>query len=263
MSSGVWEIGDLKVGGAKTEKPYFAESPWVEFHDDGTASGGYGCTAFQVKAEVRATKLIVGEDLGEPPAPSATPDPSEPGDWCRPSDATMKRDLEDYERKLKRFFQGPLTIARKPPHNASGNTRLELKNKRGDAVNVERNRTEGFFDIRWRLDAQTAQDGQEGYKSGDDLYFDFHPDGTVTGKLGCNDFTAEALFSGVHVSFRDPALTTRRTCPAPNMQDERSVLKTLSRSENYAYGASSEDLGLYAGQYPFNTGLRFKAMPRR
>ncbi|MEV0375123.1 META domain-containing protein [Streptomyces sp. NPDC050636] len=65
-----------------------------------------------------------------------------------------------------------------------------------------------------------AGDSQDGFESGDDIYFDFHPDGTVTGKLGCNDFTAKAFFSGVHVSFRDPALTTHRTCPAPNMQDE-------------------------------------------
>ncbi|MEV0375701.1 META domain-containing protein [Streptomyces sp. NPDC050636] len=250
-------------------KQYFIDSPWVEFHDDGTASGAYGCTAFRVKAEVRAAKLVVGEDLGKPPNPSATPAPSDSGDKCVPYGADQKKDLADYEGKLKRFFHGPLTITEKPPEKPSerpeksGNTRLELKNEHGEAVSVMRNTPEGFFDTRWRLEALRPEDTLIGFKSGDDLYFDFHPDGTVTGKLGCNDFTAKAFLSGVHVYFRDPVLTTHRTCPAPNMEDEWAVFGMLSKSRNYAYGASSEALGLYAGVYPFNTGLEFKAMPYR
>ncbi|MEW1653913.1 MULTISPECIES: hypothetical protein [unclassified Streptomyces] len=55
-----------------------------------------------------------------------------------------------------------------------------------------------FFDIRYELTGWTVYDRIEGYKSGKDLSFDFHPDGTVTGKLGCNDFTAKVYCNGAH-----------------------------------------------------------------
>ncbi|MGX7758411.1 META domain-containing protein [Streptomyces angustmyceticus] len=42
--------------------------------------------------------------------------------------------------------------------------------------------------------------------SAKDTAFEFHRDGTVTGRLGCNDFTAKAFFNGPHVFFRDARL---------------------------------------------------------
>ncbi|MEU9124516.1 META domain-containing protein [Streptomyces sp. NPDC048506] len=140
-----------------------------------------------------------------------------------------------------------------------------MRNEHGDALSVSQIRPQGFFDIRWQLTEWTAEDLTEDFKSGKDLYFDFHPNGTVTGKLGCNDFTAKVFFSGVHVIFRDPKLTTHRTCAAPNMADEAQVVRALANAEIYQYSTHTESLSLQTdiADIERSTGLRFKAMPKR
>lgn len=93
--------------------------------------------------------------------------------------------------------------------------------------------------MTFRLNSWSSYDHVEGFASGEDTSFDFDPNGTVTGKLGCNDFTAEAVFSGSHVAFRAARLTTDRTCAEQNMKDEQFLLETLRRSLNYGYVAYS------------------------
>ncbi|WP_169314052.1 META domain-containing protein [Streptomyces piniterrae] len=278
------------MDGEKVEGSYDAR-PWVEFHEDGTVSGDYGCTPFRVKAELEAAELTMGEDLPVP-TPSATPAPPTDGEglcvtpdqqkksierytdpaarkWAAEGYAKRNKGLADFEAKVKKFLRGQLKITAKQlppvPGGPPPGSLPQLRNQDGDVVTLAVVRHPGFFDTRYQLTARTAYDSSDGFKSGKDLYFDFHPNGTVTGKLGCNDFTADVFFTGSHVFFRDPELTTHRTCAAQNMEDESNVLERLKRSLNYSYRAASGGMLMSddVSSEHLATGFHFTATPKR
>ncbi|MFF3273056.1 META domain-containing protein [Streptomyces chrestomyceticus] len=265
MSRGAWAFHDIKLNGLPDgDEPHHMDTPWIEFHDDGTASGDYGCTAFRVKAELRASELTLAEDAGEPPA---RPGPPDPYDLCTP-DTDERETVTQYERQLKRFLQGPLKITKKPrTHLTNGSTRanadLELKNEHGESATVTPVSFEGFFETRYRPEDYRPRDDVMSFESsGADLYFDFRPDGVVTGKLGCNSFIAGFVFSGPHVYFHHPRLITHHTCAEyPNMKEEDMLLEHLD-SHTYLYAAGREWMSLSAGYAPDSVGFRFASLPR-
>ncbi|MFI0709746.1 META domain-containing protein [Streptomyces inhibens] len=89
----------------------------------------------------------------------------------------------------------------------------QLRNERGDVATLTIVRSPGIFDTKFQLDERMAYDSSDKVKSAKDTSFEFHRDGTVTGKLDCNDFTAKVFFNGSHVFFRDAQLTTHRELP--------------------------------------------------
>ncbi|MFF2924502.1 META domain-containing protein [Streptomyces celluloflavus] len=245
-------------------------SPWIEFRDDGTVAGDYGCTPFRVKAELASTTLTLGEDVSVLPAPSATPAPPDKSASCpepemqqndiansmgpdeqkpKAEDRTPRSpELKDFEAKVKEFFhRGQLEITEKKlkrqPGGPPPGSVPQLRNEHGDVATLEIVRSPGIFDTKFHLDEWEAYDSGDNVKSAKDTSFEFHRDGTVTGKLGCNDFTAKVFFNGSHVFFRDTQLTTHRTCAAQNMADEASALEKLQRSLNYRYTGNSA--GIY------------------
>ncbi|MFE7312449.1 META domain-containing protein [Streptomyces sp. NPDC057555] len=303
MFGGVWGFEDLTVDGKAVEGGGGAR-PWLEFRDDGTVWGSYGCMPFRVKADLGATELTVGEELPVP-APSATPPPPRdsqgtceiPGQRKRDQkgqegqkgeeqqtdgssgqdarksaaeDASKKdKQLAELRAKVRKFFRGRLTLTgKKLPPVAGGpppGSLPRLTNEHGDVATLSVIRAPEFFDIRYELTGWTVYDHIEGYNSGKDLYFDFHPDGTVTGKLGCNDFTAKAYFNGAHLFFRDPERTTHRTCAAPNMADEENVFERLTRPVNYLYIADGVSIEMSddVNDEHLATGLHFTDITKR
>ncbi|TJZ54410.1 META domain-containing protein [Streptomyces piniterrae] len=244
LSGGLWKIQGIVVD--KKELPAARISrPWVEFHGDGTASGNYGCTPFRVKADMRATALTVGDsidtsDTASPsrpasPSPSASGSPDKPVP-CDPQDASAEQELTKFEKQLKNLFTGPLTISRAPDPWKDGRTMLDLKNRRGDSITVVQLRSEGFFRTRWKLDALTYYDSRHNpFPDDAEVYYDFHANGAVSGKLGCNDFTGRADFSGPQVTFHDAFLTTHRTCSPENVEGETHLIREMNRSLTYSY----------------------------
>ncbi|MGG7570154.1 META domain-containing protein [Streptomyces sirii] len=265
LSGGVWAVRHVTSDGHEENPPSEAR-PWIALHDDGTATGDYGCTPFRVKAEVKAASLTLGEDLEPLPAPSASPAAPVGGPGpCRPDGPDAEKELTDFEKKVREVLKGRLALSKERPYDE---TLVHLKNKRGDSITLAQARGESFFATRWKLAAVTVYDGYgPDFAAGDELYFDFHDNGEVSGKLGCNDFTADAIFSGLHVFFRDPVRTTHRTCGKQVMEEEASVLATLKKSLNYQYWAEpggtslslNDDLAFPA----IESGFLFSAMPRR
>ncbi|WP_411141322.1 META domain-containing protein [Streptomyces sp. x-80] len=119
------------------------------------------------------------------------------------------------------------------------------------------------FDTKFQLNARTAYYSSDKFKSAKDTSFVFHRDGAVTGKLGCNDFTAKVFFNGSHVFFHDTRLTTHHTCAAQNMEDESFVFGKLKRSLNHAYIAGSNVVIMNGDVRSEHraTGLHFSRVP--
>ncbi|WP_169314070.1 META domain-containing protein [Streptomyces piniterrae] len=288
LFDGIWTFDDdtLTVDGQEVRAPENA-SPWIEFRDDGTVAGDYGCTPFRVKAELEATTLTLGEDapaLAPPPTPAwhdettSCPKPAQQKDIAssaspdaqQPKAAGLVQrspELSDFEAKVKKFFhRGLLKIGEKKlPEEPGGpppGSLPQLRNEHGDVATLTIIRSPAFFDTEFQLDAWMEYDHTEGFQSAKDTSFVFHRDGTVTGKLGCNDFTARVFFNGFHLFFRDTRLTTHRTCAAQNMRDEAFVFGMLKRSLNYCYVGDSG--GIYmrddVGDEHRATGFQFRSV---
>ncbi|MEU5301339.1 META domain-containing protein [Streptomyces noursei] len=249
LFDGIWTFFEfnLTVDGKEVHLPD-ATRPWVEFRDDGTIAGDYGCTPFRMKADLTATTLTLGEDLPPLPPPSATPAPTDETTVCPKPPSREKddagRELTDSEAQVRKFFhRGPLRLTEKKLQQEVGGppprTLPQLRNEHGDVATLTVVRSPSIFDTAFRLRQWMVGDSSDMVKSTKDTSFTFHRDGTVTGKLGCNDFTAEAVFNGSDVFFRAARLTTHRTCAAQNMQDERSILRILQRSLVYRYSGDS------------------------
>ncbi|MGD3112931.1 META domain-containing protein [Streptomyces sp. YGL11-2] len=262
-------------------------SPWIEFRDDGTVAGNYGCTPFRVKAELAANTLTLGENLPALPPPTATPASPDETTSC-PTPDKQHRDiasstgpdaqqptaesltqrspeLRDFEAKVKKFFhRGQLKITEKKlPQEVGGpppGSLPQLRNEHGDIATLTLVRDPSIFDTTFQVSEWMVYDSSDHIKSAKDTSVAFHRDGTVTGKLGCNDFTAKIFFNGPHLFFRDAQLTTHRTCATQNMQDEAAIFERLQRSLNYRYTGSSE--GIYmrddVGSEYRATGFQFR-----
>ncbi len=264
LSGGVWAIRKVDVGGRTENLPPEVRG-WIALGNDGTASGSYGCTPFHRKAEVTATHLTLGEEVAPLPAPSLSPAPPTDGPGpCRPDDVAGAPALADFEKKVRAAFGGELSLGTR---QSSGHPlELHVRNRRGDDIQLAQARGEDFFGIRWQLVDTTFYDEHgPAFTAGARMYLDFHEDGSVSGKLGCNDVTAKVTFAGTHLYFSNAALTTRRTCGAEIMKEEASVLATLRKSLNYSYWAEpgtlsmslNEDLAFPAREHGFTlTGKR-------
>ncbi|MEU7189512.1 META domain-containing protein [Streptomyces sp. NPDC045369] len=267
LAEGVWRFREVTFDGQEENLPSEARA-WIALHGDGTASGDYGCTPFRLKAEVSATRLTLGEKLTPRPAPSATPAPPLAGSGpCAPHSGYDRLKLTRFEKQVQGALRGNLSLSLERP-NTQGEVELHLKNQQGDDITLVQARSDTFFTTRWKLSTVTAYDSQgPEFAAGDRMYFDFHKNGEVSGKLGCNDFTARATFSGLHVFFHDVALPSHRGCDEKIMEEEAGVLATLRKSFNYTYwaepGSSRMSLTHDLAFPAMETGFLFQGLPRR
>ncbi|MYT29303.1 MULTISPECIES: META domain-containing protein [unclassified Streptomyces] len=182
---------------------------WVEFHRDGTVSGTYGCTPFRLTADVRATDLTLTET-----------GPKAESDGCPQA-------IANFEQQVGALFTGHLTLSERKHTPDDGSARLvDLTNDRGDYLTLSEIRpAQGFFDTQWDFYFAQYDDGgqYEGPKDAKVSWI-FHEDGTMTGKLPCNDFTARAHFTGDEVTFSTPTLTTHRKCSEDRSAEDESWL---------------------------------------
>jgi heat shock protein HslJ len=197
-----WKIQWVTVDGRSTSAPPNAAA-WLEFGQDGAVRGSDGCHPLLRPARITADALSVE------PAPRTYSDRE-----CEPAQ-------QAFRDRFRKLFTGRLTISKR-----ADDLTMDLKNEHGDHIAVKFSRPEDMFGTRYRLSYSQYGDspGPE-YAAGAQLWFRFHADGRVDGKLGCDEFTGRAVFEGERVAVGPLTLTTNRTCSDQVMRDEQTLLK--------------------------------------
>jgi heat shock protein HslJ len=212
-----WTAQWITVGGRTTTAPAHAAA-WVDFGYDGTVTGRYGCTSFRRTAHVTAGTLTLGA-----PATQST---------GRGRCAAKNR---GFEEEFRTFFNGRLNIARRVD-----DVTIDMKNGRGDQVALKLLWPRGLFGRRWQVDHLAVADTSYPLAAGKAVYFVFHRDGTVTGNLGCNDFTGSATFSGDVFTLYRLTPTTHRTCSQDIMRDEQIMLSPRNDPRSTRFSALTD-----------------------
>nr|AFG19402.1 lipoprotein [Streptomyces flaveolus] len=208
-----WYVQWVTVGGRTTTAPSHAAA-WVDFGYDGTVKGDYGCTPFDAPARLTATTLTVGRKT-EGTA----------------SEASCPAARSAFEKQLRKLFAGPLTVARRVD-----DLTMDLRNRRGDNVAVKLLWPKGLFGSRWRLDHWIVGDSVAPPPDSE-IYFVFHPEGSVTVETGCNDLTGRAVLDGDTLSLYRLTPTTHRTCSSRRMESERALLESDENPRVMRYSA--------------------------
>ncbi|MGV9993465.1 META domain-containing protein [Streptomyces sp. NPDC003374] len=212
-----WTAQWITVGGRTTTAPAHAAA-WIDFGYHGTATGSYGCTPFRRTTHVTAGTLTVD-------APAAQPTT---GNRCAPENRA-------FEKGFRTLFNGQLKIARRVD-----DLTIDLKNARGDRLALKLLWPKGLFGRRWQVDHLAVADTTYPLAAGKAVYFVFHRDGTVTGNLGCNDFTSRATFSGDTFTLYRPTLTTHRTCSKDIMRDEQIMQSPTKNPRTTRFSALTD-----------------------
>ncbi|MDC0769565.1 META domain-containing protein [Streptomyces sp. HD] len=220
MAGAAWYVHWVSIGGRTTTAPPPRAAAWVEFGDDGTAEGNYGCTPFKAAATFTETALTVGRKTDAAP----------PAKRCPASRLA-------FEEKLRKLFSGPLTV-----NQRVDDVSMTLKNQRGDYIAVQLLRPKGLFGSRWQLTHLVGDDGSViPITGGSEVYYVFHRDGTVTGNTGCNDFTGKAVFDRDVLTMYRPVRTTDRTCSQELMRQEDTLLTYQKNPRRMGYGGAVTD----------------------
>ncbi|GAA0347458.1 META domain-containing protein [Streptomyces turgidiscabies] len=213
-----WSIDDLTVDGKKSTAPAGA---FLQIDKDGEVSGNYGCNSFGATATIEGDAI----DLGT----------------ARSTDMACLGDRMTFENSLSKALTGG-TLTAKADADAKADTKtkqLTLTTKTGATIHLSEEKPAALYGTKWKItalgatDSATDSDSATPLPSGADAYLVFdQKKGTVSGKAGCNNVSAEATVSDGAITFGSPA-TTRRMCDASLMKAERTFLKLFDGRTAY------------------------------
>ncbi|MGY1499080.1 META domain-containing protein [Streptomyces sp. QTS52] len=213
-----WSVDDLTADGKKSEAPAGA---WLKIDKNGKTNGNLGCNSFGAEATVDGDEVsfkeLLSTDMGCANDPMA---------------------FEDSFSEVLR--QGALTA--KATETAKDIRQLTLTTKAGDTIHLTEEKAAPLYGTKWTITTLGATSDSNG--NGDSqavsplpaaaeayLVFD-QKKGTVSGKAGCNNVSAEATVSDGNITFGSPA-TTRRMCDASLMETEKAFLKIFDGKTAY------------------------------
>lgn len=198
-----WSVESLTVNGKKQQAPGDA---YVKLDDKGKAQGNYGCNGFTVDVAVD------GDNVGFDDA------------------ITTKRacDKIDFENSFKSALgDGDLKA------EVDGD-RLTLTTDKGDRVALTSEPDAPLTGTKWNVNA--IGDGKVTTSLPKEVdgkaHLTFGKDGTVRGKLGCNNVTAKAEVKGDSITLGAPR-TTRMMCEGAEAETEKKLLKLFDGKVTY------------------------------
>ncbi|MFJ6994805.1 META domain-containing protein [Streptomyces sp. NPDC003090] len=207
-----WTVDALTVEGARKTAPA-PRLAYVEFKPDGTATGNAGCNRFTAKAAVTGDTVTVGE--------------------VTRTEMACDKAVQDFEDAFLKAFTGKLQ-AELGDRDGTSNTdiglgRLTLTTPGGDTLALSERPPAPLKGTKWSvdtlLDGKTASSLPTGVRSGPHLTI--AADGSATGNLGCNNFTATVKVEGDKMTF-DALAITRRMCTTLQNGLEQKLYGTLS-----------------------------------
>ncbi|MBT2543513.1 META domain-containing protein [Streptomyces sp. ISL-44] len=223
---GSWSVESLTTGGRTLHAPAAAR---VDLKQD-EATGNYGCNGFTAKVVPEGSSALTV-------TPGAT--------------TNMACENQEFETAFAQLFKGRLTIDRGPD-------RLTLKTADGSTIALTSQPPAPDAPLaatEWTVDSLVdgATVSSVPAEAVGKARFTLTTDGTASGSLGCNRFSAKATVDGPTVTF-GPLTTTRMACEGPAGEVERT-LTALFGSGPLTWKIQGQNLTLTA---PDGKGLTAK-----
>lgn len=202
-----WSIESLSVDGKKTAAPAGAS---VEIDSKGKVDARTGCNSIGAKATIDGDTITLGEK--------------------RTTLIACPEELAAFEKALNGAFEGKLTAKVE-------DKKLTLTSAAGDTIAMSAEKPAPLVGTGWSV-TSLVSDGTAGSlpkdKKGETgkATLTFAKDGTVSGSLGCNTFSATAKTTDSTITF-GPLKSTKRLCPEPGMSLERELMKVLDGKVTY------------------------------
>ncbi|MFG2876315.1 META domain-containing protein [Streptomyces sp. NPDC048337] len=193
--TGSWAVESLTSGGRTLHAPGTARVDLAERE----ATGNYGCNGFQAAVVFTGTSAVTV-------TPGATT-------------AMACEDIE-FETEFAKLFKGRLTIDRGPD-------RLTLKTADGSTIAMTPKPPAPDAPLtatEWTVDSliSGATVSSVPAEAAGKARFTLAADGTASGVLGCNRFSAKATVEGSTLTF-GPVTSTRMACEGPAGEVERAL----------------------------------------
>ncbi|MEV0850385.1 META domain-containing protein [Streptomyces sp. NPDC049954] len=250
-----WSVESVTADGKRHSAPDGARLAFDTSARTPRAEGDYGCNRFS--SPVRFTDERGGRlRLSEPVS----------------TRRACAKPVMDFEKKLSGLLTGTELTAHTGRQTGPGADRLTLTNPEGDTVTLRESQDESgeagesaghdggapssapLTGTTWEITHLLDEDGDHTPRATGEAHFRVARDGTVSGSLGCNRFSARAALDGDRLRLDRP-VTTRMLCQGGAMDTEKALLKLFAAPLRHAVADGT--LTLTAGN---GTGLR--AVPR-
>lgn len=207
-----WSVESVTVNGKKQQAPADA---YVKIGDKGRAEGNYGCNGFTADVSTEGDRLDFANAI------------------------STKRGCEelDFEDALKG------ALAKGELKAAVDGDRLTLTTDKGDRVALTSEPDVPLTGTKWNVNA--IGDGKVSASLPKEVdgkaHLTFGKDGTVRGKLGCNNVTAKAEVRGDTITLGAPR-STRMMCEGAAAETEKKLLKLFDGKMSYKLSHSGLSL---------------------
>ncbi|NEC90509.1 META domain-containing protein [Streptomyces sp. SID12501] len=202
-----WTVNDLTADGKKSEAP---ASAWLKIDKNGQVSGNLGCNGFGADATVDGDGISFAQFLS--------------------TDMACANDPMTFESNLtKALKDGTLTAQVK----GDDEEQLTLTSEAGTTIHLTEEKAAALSGTKWTVTTLGDTNTVSPLPSAAEAYLVFdQKKGTVSGKAGCNNVSAEATVSDGNITFGSPA-TTRRMCDGSLMETEKAFLKIFDGRTAY------------------------------
>ncbi|WP_327696397.1 META domain-containing protein [Streptomyces sp. NBC_00459] len=210
-----WTVDDLTADGKKSQAP---ASAWLKIDKNGKVSGNLGCNGFGAEATVDGDEVSFAELLS--------------------TDMGCANDPMAFEGSFSKALKDGTLTAKATEAGAKNIRQLTLTTKSGDTIHLTEEKAAPLYGTKWTVTTVGATgDGDSQavapLPSGAEAYLVLdQKKGTVSGKAGCNNVSAEATVSDGDITFGSPA-TTRRMCDGSLMEVEKELLKIFDGKTAY------------------------------
>ncbi|MFE9685730.1 META domain-containing protein [Streptomyces sp. NPDC006285] len=212
-----WNVESVTVDGTKHDAP---DGAHIEFAENGTVGGNYGCNHFGASAKIKGDTITVGDDT------------------VKTKMACTTKGTMDFESQLGEAISDSTIKA------AVEGDRLTLTTGDGYTVNLTAEKQADLHGTKWDVTGTVRGDGKGGSavalssQAKGKVHLTFDKKGTVGGQLGCNKVTAKATVGDGTITLGTPG-TTRKMCSDSLMDTERSLLKLFGGTVTYRLTGSN------------------------
>ncbi|MEU7471176.1 META domain-containing protein [Streptomyces sp. NPDC044984] len=193
-----WSVDSFTADGTTHRA---SDGAHLTFDDSGRAEGSYGCNRFRGPVSFDGDRIRIGD-----------------GDRVESTLIACSEELMELETAFVRSLNENALKA------DVDDDRLTLTTDTGDTVRLSKMKDTPLHGTKWTVTTPAA-DGRA------HLTFD-EEKGTVAGRLGCNQVSADATVRDGHITLGAPA-TTRMVCEDSLMDAEKTLTKLFDGTADY------------------------------